>query len=190
MGQHHSKKYDILMIDPPWPKKKGGIRKVAPNQTRILDYPTLSIEQIAAIFDTDILSLANEQHTIFLWTIDQFLHEAEQIMEHRSYKRHARIIWDKGNGVAPAFTIRYTHEYLLWYYKPKMLRIHKDARGKLTTVIQSPNRQHSRKPDKAYDYINFLYPDANKIDIFSREKRTGWDQWGNECGKFDGPTLC
>lgn len=180
----HSKEYDILVIDPPWPKKKGGLRKVAPNQTRELDYKTMQVSEIAKLLDTKVLSMAAETHTIFLWTIDKFLLSAEKMMEGMGYKRHARIIWDKGNGVAPAFTIRYTHEYLLWYYKPKMLPVAKESRGKLTTIINAPNREHSRKPDEAYEYIDILYPIARKIDVFSRERRIGWDQWGDECEKF------
>lgn len=186
MEQLHSNiAYDVLMIDPPWPKKKGGLRKTHPNQTRSLDYPTLSIDQICKLLDTEILPLASVQHTIFLWTIDQFLYEAERLMDQRGYRRHARIIWDKGNGVAPAFTIRFTHEYLLWYYKPKLTPVCQTARGKLGTVIHAGNREHSRKPEEAYIYVDTLYPVATKIDVFSREKRIGWHQWGNECNKFN-----
>lgn len=36
--------YDILVIDPPWKKKKGGIRKARPNQDRELDYQTMETE--------------------------------------------------------------------------------------------------------------------------------------------------
>ena len=33
-----TKKYEIVYVDPPWEKKKGGLRKSRPNQTRDLDY--------------------------------------------------------------------------------------------------------------------------------------------------------
>jgi N6-adenosine-specific RNA methylase IME4 len=60
------------------------------------------------------------------------------------------------------------------------------ARGRFTTVIRARSREHSRKPDEAYDIIAALYPEASRIDVFSREKRPGWDQYGNECNYFDG----
>lgn len=110
-------------------------------------------------------------------------------MERRRYRRHARIVWDKGNGVAPAFTVRYTHEYLLWYYKPTLLRVAQEMRGKLGTVIREGNREHSRKPDAAYQYVEALYPDGELWDVFSREPRIGWKQWGNQTDHFRAVTA-
>ena len=38
--------YDIVYADPPWQKKKGGLRKSRPNQTRDLDYQTIPLKEI------------------------------------------------------------------------------------------------------------------------------------------------
>ena len=35
-----------------------------------------------------------------------------------------------------------------------------------------------------YDTVRRVTGDG-RIDMFSREKREGFDQWGNETGKFD-----
>ena len=61
--------------------------------------------------------LMNEKHNVFMWTIDKYLPQTEEIMSLLGYKLHARLIWDKGNGPAPAYTVRFAHEYLLWFYK-------------------------------------------------------------------------
>jgi N6-adenosine-specific RNA methylase IME4 len=175
--------YDVFVIDPPWPKKKGGIRSVRPLQGRFLDYATLSVEAIFTILDTEIFTKAKEIHTVFLWNIDEFLRAGEMAMEERGYKRHARMIWDKGNGVSPAFSVRYSHEYLTWFYKPKFQPISKETRGKFTTVFRESARQHSRKPDIVYETIKLWYPEAVRLDVFSREKRDGWEQWGDEVNK-------
>lgn len=172
------------MIDPPWPKKKGGKRSVRPRQSRGLDYPTMTVSDIFALLDRDVFPLAATPHNVFLWGIDQFLHVGEQAMFDRGYKLHARFVWDKGNGVAPAFTIRYSHEYLSWFYKPKLLSVATDQRGRFTTVIRSPGREHSRKPDEAYAMVERLYPDLNRLDVFSREQRAGWQQYGNQTDYF------
>lgn len=178
-------KYDILMIDPPWPKKKGGIRNVRKNQTRLLGYETMSVRDIFLLLQDTIFEIhAADAHTVFIWSVDEFLHDCELAMEFMGYKRHARLIWDKGNGIAPCFSVRYSHEYLTWFYKPKFQPVDKSVRGKYTTVFKEPAREHSRKPDQAYNMITFMFPTAKKIDIFSREKREGWDQWGNEIEKF------
>lgn len=178
--------YKHLMIDPPWPKNKGGRRKVRPNQNSHLDYSTMSVENIFSLVDKDIMPLVDQTgHNIFLWVVEEFLPEAEIEMKKRGYKLHVRLIWDKMNGIAPAFTIRYCHEYLLWFYTPsKMPKVDKDQRGKFTSVITEKSRQHSRKPNKAYDMIEALYPNSNKIDVFSREKRLGWDQYGDQPEHF------
>lgn len=177
-------RYQVFMIDPPWPKRKGGLRAVRPNQTRLLDYPTMTVADIFALLDQDIFPLATANHCVFLWCIDQFLAAGEQAMLSRGYKLHARLVWDKTNGVAPAFTVRYTHEYLLWFYRRRLPAIAPSQRGRFTTILRAKAREHSRKPDEAYQMISLLYPDVSRLDVFSREARVGWDQWGNDCAHF------
>ena len=177
---------DVFMIDPPWPISMRGSRRVRPNQAKKLSYSTLSIGEIFESLDNLIFPLAHVQnHTVFLWTVDKFLLSAEEAMSLRGYKRHVRLIWSKLEGAAPAFSVRFCHEYLLWYYKPKFMPVAKDARGVYSTVIQESSREHSRKPDAAYDMVKALYPDATRLDVFSREYRDGWLCWGNEEGKFN-----
>lgn len=175
---------DCFVIDPPWPKKKGGLRSVRPNQGRALSYTTLKVPEIFRLLDEQVLILAATTHSVFLWNIDQFVIEGEAEMLARGYRRHARFIWDKGNGIAPCFTIRYSHEYLIWYYKPSLTPIAREQRGKFMSVLREPAREHSRKPDVAYSTIKTMYPTAICMDVFSREPRNGWLQWGDECQKF------
>ena len=177
--------WDVATIDPPWPKKKGGIRAVRPHQGRTLDYRTMTVSEIFALLDAEILPLAASPHCVFLWGVDEYLYQGEAQMEQRGYRRHARLIWDKGNGIAPAFTVRYSHEYLTWYYKPTFMPVAVDTRGKLTTVLRERAREHSRKPDAAYAAVKLWYPNARCADIFSREPRDGWMQWGNETTRFE-----
>lgn len=66
-----------------------------------------------------------------------------------------------------------------------MTPVDRQIRGKLGTIVKGRQREHSRKPDEAYDYISKLYPLASKLDVFSRENRIGWSCWGDEVGKFN-----
>lgn len=126
------------------------------------------------------------QHNVFMWCIDKYLHMAEQEMAALGYKLHARIIWDKQNGVAPAFTVRFSHEYLLWFYKPgHMLMPSKETRGKYTTVLREASTYHSHKPEAAYLMLEDMFPNAQKIELFARNTRDGWDSFGKEI-KTDG----
>lgn len=178
------KNYQVLMIDPPWKKRKGGLRKVRPNQSRNFDYPVMETAGIFDLLDAKIFKYTDNPNCVFMWTIEQYLPECEQFMKERNYKMHCRFIWDKTNGMAPAFTIRYSHEYLIWFYHPPLLPIVREERGKFRTVFAEKAREHSRKPEFAYRMIEALYPKVNRIDVFSREQRKGWEQFGNQLNYF------
>jgi N6-adenosine-specific RNA methylase IME4 len=176
--------FDVFMIDPPWPKKKGGLRALRPHQGRELDYPTMPVPAIFNLLDESVFPLASPQHTVFLWCVDEFLFPAEAEMERRGYRRHARLIWNKENGVAPAFSVRFSHEYLIWFYRPKFTPVAIHERGKHMTVFSEKSRQHSRKPDAAYRMVDAIFPAARKLDVFSRESREGWETWGDQTDYF------
>lgn len=117
---------------------------------------------------------------LFLWTIDKYLFEAQNIAESLGYKLHARMIWDKVTEIPAAFTVRYGHEYLLYMYKEKLLPVAKDERGKIHTVFREKVTKHSKKPEIAYEIIERLYPNTTKLELYARNIRDGWDSWGNE----------
>lgn len=172
--------YGLIYADPPWKQSKGGKKSVRENSSgKPLDYPTCSLDEIK-----EHLRLATESTTensiLFLWTIDKYLFEAQQIAESLGYKLHARMIWDKVTGIPAAFTVRYGHEYLLYMYKGKLTPVAKDERGKIHTVFRERVTKHSKKPDIAYEIIERLYPNLKKLEMYARETRDGWDSFGNE----------
>lgn len=180
-----SKEYSLIYADPPWEQTKGNKRKCRPNQGKILDYPTMSVSECIQT-QMPFFNNAAEKHNVFMWTIDKFLHETEVEMKQIGYALHARFVWDKTNGIAPAFTVRFTHEYLLWFYKPgKMLMPCRETRGKYTTVLREASTYHSHKPICAYEMLENMFPNVNKIELFAREQRDGWDCWGNELEPID-----
>jgi N6-adenosine-specific RNA methylase IME4 len=47
-------------------------------------------------------------------------------------------------------------------------------------VVESPVRDHSRKPDEVRGRIIRLFGNLPRIELFARQKTEGWDVWGNE----------
>lgn len=174
------KEYSIIYADPPWRQSKGGKKNVRANSSgKPLDYPVCSLLEIKEhLKQAD--SLVGDRAILFLWTIDKYLFEAQQLAEELGYKLHARMIWDKVTGIPAAFTVRYGHEYLLYMYKGKLLPVAKEERGKIHTVFRERVKRHSQKPEVAYRIIERLYPNADKIELYARRHRDGWDCWGNE----------
>ena len=49
-------------------------------------------------------------------------------------------------------------------------------------------KKHSKKPVKAYEIIESLYPTLPKLEMYARNERAGWDCWGDEAPDDKGVT--
>ena len=152
-------KYDILYTDPPWQQGRGGKKAARPNSTgTTVPYETMDVPGIMELHRYVTNELMNEKHNVFMWTIDKYLPQTEEIMSLLGYKLHARLIWDKG-----------------------IILPDKDKRGAFSTVLrENSKRHHSQKPECAYQMLETFFPQAKKLELFARAERDGWDQWGNE----------
>ena len=172
--------YNLILADPPWRQSKGGKKNVRPKSSgEKLEYQVISLDEIKEHLKS-ATNLCEDNSIMFLWTIDKYLHEAEEIAKELGWKLHARMIWNKVTGIPSAFTIRYGHEYLLYFYRGKMMPVVKDERGKIHTVFTEQVKRHSQKPEISYEIIQRLFPETKKLEMYARYKRDGWDSWGNE----------
>lgn len=146
-----------------------------------MDYPILSLETIKEHL-TQAVSLTTANSILFLWTIEKYLFQAESMAKELGYRLHSRMIWNKVVGIPAAFTIRFGHEYLLYMYRGKFTRIDVKERGKIHSVFTERVKKHSQKPEISFEIINRLYPNLKKIELYARNKRDGYDCWGNEVG--------
>ena len=170
------KKYQIIVVDPPWEIQK--IKKrVRPNQVE-MDYPMMSLGEIKALRIADI---ADETCTLFLWTIDKYLYESKAVLEAWGFKYHLTMAWDKTNGLAMYGFNRQT-EFILVGLKGKHNAYPK--RPTIRTSFTAKSERHSAKPDAFYQALDVL--DGDRIDIFARKSRDSmymkhhWDVYGNE----------
>jgi N6-adenosine-specific RNA methylase IME4 len=51
-----------------------------------------------------------------------------------------------------------------------------------SSLIAAPRREHSRKPDEAYELIEGYYPTLPRVELHARvaAPRPGWSHWGQE----------
>jgi len=171
------KRYGTIVIDPPWPMKKIE-REVRPNQVEF-DYPTMDYEQLRA-FRTQFQSLAEKDCHVFMWTTHKFLPMALRLFEDYDVKYVLTMVWHKSGGFQPVGLPQYNCEFVLYgrIGTPEFV----DTKS-FDCCFEGKRAEHSRKPDEFYDLIERVTP-LGRIDIFSREKRTGFDQYGNETAKF------
>lgn len=172
--------YQLICADPPWKQSKGGRKAVRENSSgKPLDYPVCSLDSIKEHL-LQASSLQPKNAILFLWTIDKYLFEAENMAKELGYKLHARMIWNKVNGIPAAFTIRYGHEYLLYMYKGKLIPVENSMRGKIHSVFTEKVVRHSQKPEISYEIMEKLYQNLTKLEMYARRARESWDRWGLE----------
>jgi len=176
------KKYDVIVIDPPWQLKKIR-RKVRENQIEI-DYPMMTIDEIKSLPIDEIKSLpiesiSSDNSICFLWTVQKYLFKTKEILEKYGFTYRLTMAWEKTYGRSagmPLFGFLYNAEFILVGYKGKQEMYPK--RKLIPAIFQAENIRHSQKPDRFYEMIEPL--GENRIDIFARKERHGWDVWGNE----------
>jgi len=168
------KKYQIIVIDPPWQVKKIQ-NKLRPNQVE-MDYPLMSLEEIKNL---PISQLADENSWCFLWTTQKYLWESKDILEEWGFNHLLTMVWEKTYGRSAGMALygfRWNGEFILVGTKGKKQMFPKTKL--IPAVFSAENIRHSEKPQKFYDLIAPL--GKNRIDLFARQKREGWDVWGNE----------
>lgn len=112
---------------------------------------------------------------LWLWTTNRFLHDGFHLLEHWGFTYLAPITWVKPSGFGAWFVHR-TQTLLFGYRKP--CRFSRE-RYKPTVIHASVQKFHSRKPEESYRLIESI-SDPQRLELFARQQRSGWDVWGNE----------
>lgn len=181
-------KYSVLVVDPPWNQGKTGIRKIRPNQTTLLDYDTLTKQELKQL---PIKKLSTPNSFLFLWTTNSkdritgepFLKTSFDLLEHWGYEFYTMITWDKKTGPCPFGPFQIVTEYVLFGYRGKCI-FKKDKMGFMQNIFRESTTAHSVKAQSFYDQIVEI-TDGERLDMFARQKRKGFDGWGREYGKLD-----
>lgn len=174
--------FDVIMADPPWSFEnwsEAGEVKNAKAQ-----YACMPTADICAL---PVGHLASGDCWLWLWATHPMLREAMQVMDAWGFRFVTSGVWVKRGATTgklafgTGYVLRSCSELFLIGKVGEPQSLDKSTRG----VIESPRRQHSRKPDLAYATAERLFGPARRADLFSRQTRHGWTSWGAEATKFD-----
>ena len=165
-----SQTFPVILADPPWHYTFG-------NEERNIqiNYPTMQHEDICNL---PIDKLATKDALLFLWATSPKLAEAMDVISKWNFTYKTCAVWIK-NRCITGYYFRQQHELLLIATKGNGIPTPK-AENRPTSIIPGLVRAHSQKPDELYTIIEKMYPEFNKIELFARNKRAGWECWGNE----------
>lgn len=172
-------KYQVIYADPPW-RFTNRSGKVAPEHLRLMKYETMKLDDIKSL---PVRSLSDDQAHLYLWVPNALLPEGLEVMKAWGFKYKSNIIWHKvrkdggpdGRGVG--FYFRNVTEIILFGVVNNK-RTNAAGRSQVN-ILRTMKREHSRKPDEAYDLIERC-SDGPYLELFARTKRDGWDVFGNQ----------
>ena len=164
--------FEVICIDPPWPYGNAdsynaeGFRGTCP-------YPEMALDDLASI---DLP--AADDCILWLWTTHRFLPDAFPLLQSWGFEHKNIVTWVKDR-MGIGRWLRSNTEFCIMAVKGKPAVTLTNQ----TTAIHGPVREHSRKPDEFYHMVETLCI-GRRLDYFSREKRPGWEQLGNEPERF------
>ena len=143
----------------------------------------MSVDDICNI---DVNRVADDNSVLLMWVTDPYLLDAFKVMESWGFNyKTVGFTWVKTNKSKGYFTgmgywTRSNPEMCLLGTKGKPKRLDMSVKQ----LVVSQRREHSRKPDEVYDRIEKML-EGPYLEMFARNTRQGWDNFGNEVTKFD-----
>lgn len=165
-------RYRTLVIDPPWPMAKID-RDERPRQAGVLDYPTMRIDEIAALPIPDLVDPAGAH--VYLWVTHKMLPAGLTLLEGWGCRYECQLTWVKPTGITP-YSWMYNTEHVLFARAGQGLDIERKG---LKLGFDAPALGHSTKPDRFYEMVRSASP-GPRLEMFARRARPDFDSWGNE----------
>ena len=179
-----SKTYDIIYMDPPWwyagQTQTGSAKK--PTSAAKDHYPTMTDKELREL---DVLSLANDDCLIYMWTSSPHLSQAISLGEHWGFEyKTIAFCWDKVMVNPGFYTLSQVEVCIVFKKKGGKIPQPRGVRN-AKQFLSEKRREHSRKPDEIRRRIEAMHPTQSKLEMFARVAPEGWDVWGNQTDKFE-----
>jgi N6-adenosine-specific RNA methylase IME4 len=168
--------FNVISVDPPWPyegEKKKTTSFDSVGRRVANPYPEMSITDIKKI-EMPLM----EDSVVLLWTTHKFLPDAFEILKDWGMDYKATLVWNKEK-IGMGAWFRMQCEFCLVGIKGKPYWENTTFRD----ILNEPRREHSRKPDSFFEMIEQITK-GRRLEYFSREKRKGWEVFGNDIDKF------
>tara|TARA_R110002020_G_C15761074_1_gene727122 strand:- start:10 stop:540 length:531 start_codon:yes stop_codon:yes gene_type:complete len=162
-----NKKYNVIYADPPWNEVGGGKIKRGADK----HYPLMKTNEIKKL---PVANIADETCWLFLWVTNNYLKDGLDVMDAWGFEYITNLVWAK-NTIGLGYYFRGQHELCLFGKKGQM----KPNSRSESTLVNAKKTKHSKKPEEFYKKIEAVCS-GNKIELFARNTRDGWDVWGNE----------
>lgn len=170
------KKYHIIYCDPPWKYDNNHIIGAAENH-----YPVMSEQELCEL---PVKTIAAADCVLIMWVTAPQLEVAMNVINSWGFQYKTCAVWNKnvdGTGRFRGYYFRMFHELILIATKGQLPI--PESENRVPSIINHPyDGKHSKKPEMFYDLIEKMYPHKglNKIELFARNNREGWDSWGNQ----------
>ena len=183
------KRYDILLIDPPWAHYGDPNKNAAAGK----HYSLMSDGDVGSL---PIRELLKKKAFVFCWATGPRMDAAvTAIRDWGLHYRGVGHVWVKtrgdggiihAQGVPPTYS-KPTTEFLLVATTTKGGRPVKLLSSRLPQVVLAPREGHSVKPALFRRHIEDAFgPGPDKIELFARARFPGWDAIGDAvCGGED-----
>ncbi|MBY6244144.1 MT-A70 family methyltransferase [Methylosinus sp. Sm6] len=175
--------FGLILADPAWSYATRSDKGQGKSASR--HYRTMTREELYAL---PVWRLAAPNCALCLWTTQAMLPMQLDLMLHWGFAYKSYGVWGKRSKTNAKWAFGTGHwersaaEVYLWgaIGEPRIVS-HSER-----NIIVAPLREHSRKPEDIYRKCKALFPGVRKLDLFSRQTRPGWSNWGDERTKFDG----
>ncbi|MCW5318368.1 adenine-specific DNA methyltransferase [Nostoc sp. KVJ3] len=180
--------YQCIVIDPPWFYRLRNQDKTHRNR---INYKPMHIEEILSLPVPDLSHPTGS--VLWLWYTNNHMIEAAHCLQTWGFELKTILTWEKvtkdgtKTHLGVGHWLRNSTEHCALAVRGNVKAFSGRTLTNESTILHSPRREHSRKPESFYQLVDKLCPDITKLEMFARESRDGWDCWGDEALKFDQP---
>ena len=175
--------YKVIYIDDPWYYENWSHKGA--NRGALKHYACMDDDLLCRL---PIGALAADNSVMFMWCVWPKIFAADRLIVSRGFE-YSGLAWEwiKKNPDTGKYSFGGgygTRKNL----EPCILARRGNPKLKTRSerdFLYAPRREHSRKPHEAYEKIERMF-DGPYIELFGRNRRDGWDSWGNEIDKFEG----